>query len=137
MRPVGWALVALLVGATACGRAGRAQSAAARQWGIEAVSLRPTLGDSMLDFRFKVVDVAKAKPLFDRKKKPYLFDPANGVALGVPDSKLGALRASVRNPPVAGKQYYVMFANALGSVPRGHKVTVVIGDCKLEHVVVE
>lgn len=127
-------LISMMVLLACC--CGRGSPLAAR-WGIEAVSLRPTFGGSMLDFRFKVVDAKKARPLFDRKHKPYLVDRANGVALGVPDNKLGALRASVRNPPVAGKQYYVMFANALGSVARGHDVTVVIGDCKLEHVVVE
>jgi len=125
-----WTVFALLC---ACGR----PASTGGQWGIRAVSLRPTFGGSMLDFRFQVVDAAKAKKLFDRALKPYLFDPKSRVALGVPDSKLGALRASVRNPPVAGKQYYVMFANALGSVTRGRDVTVVIGDCKLEHVIVE
>jgi hypothetical protein len=133
MRPLarlGWTLFAL---ACACGR----PASTGADWGIQAVSLRRTFGDSMLDFRFKVVDAVKAKKLFDKKLKPYLFDPKSRIALGVPDSKLGALRASVRNPPVAGKQYYVMFSNALGSFGRGRDVTVVMGDCKLEHVVVE
>jgi hypothetical protein len=107
-------------------------------WGIKAVSLRPTLGGTMLDFRYKVVDADRALPLFDRKLKPYLFDPSTGAALGTPDdAKLGALRASARNPPVTGKQYYALFANGQGTVKRGSKVTIVLGDCKLEDVVVD
>jgi hypothetical protein len=107
-------------------------------WGIKAVSLRPTLGGAMLDFRYEVLDAEKARPLFDRKIKPYLFDPSSGVALGMPeDTKLGALRTSLRNPPVAGKHYYILFSNGLGTVKSGSRVTVVIGDCKLENVVVD
>jgi hypothetical protein len=106
-------------------------------WGIKAVSLRPSFGGTMLDFRYKVVDAEKARPLFDRQIKPYLFDPASGATLGMPeDTKLGALRASPRNPPVLGKQYYVLFSNGAGTVKKGSKVTVVIGDCVLENIVV-
>jgi hypothetical protein len=107
-------------------------------WGIVPVSLRPSFGGTMLDFRYKVVDADKARPLFDRKIKPYLFDPASGEALGMPeDGKLGALRASPRNPPVNGKHYYVLFTNGYGTVKRGNKVTIVIGDCRIDDVLVE
>jgi hypothetical protein len=144
LRRLVWTLFALVCATAACGRAhapsrsaAASAAAAAARWGIEPVSLRPTLAGTMLDFRFKVVDAAKAKPLFDRHLKPYLWDAKSHVALGPGDSKLGALRASVRNPPVKGKSYYVMFTNGFGSVARGHEVTIAIGDCKLEHVVVE
>jgi hypothetical protein len=107
-------------------------------WGVRAVALRPTFGGRMLDFRYQVLDPAKAKPLFDWKIKPYLFDLKRGVALGLPgDTSIGALRASVKNPPVAGKQYFVLFSNAYGSVKKGDRVTVVLGDCKFSDVVVE
>jgi hypothetical protein len=107
-------------------------------WGIVPVSLRPSFGGTMLDFRYRVVDAEKARPLFDRKIKPYLFDPASGEALGMSeDDKLGALRASPRNPPVNGKQYYVLFVNGFGTVKRGNRVTIVIGDCRIDDVLVE
>jgi len=134
-----------IVCASACGGQ-RSQSAPAlpahastpEAWGIAPVSLRPTFGGTMLDFRFKVVDAEKARPLFDRKVKPYLFDPKSGVALGMPDdTKLGALRAGLRNPPIVGKLYYVLFSNGYETVKRGSKVHVVIGDCKLENVRVD
>jgi hypothetical protein len=92
----------------------------------------------MLDFRFKVVDAEKARPLFDRKLKPYLFDAKSGVALGVSEAdKLGALRSSMRNPPLAGKMYYVIFSNGYGTVRRGSRVNIVMGDCKLTDVKVD
>ena len=107
-------------------------------WGLRAIALRPTMDGRMLDFRYEVLDAGKARPLFDRKIKPYLFDPTTGTALGMPEgTKLGALRASVRNPPVVGKQYYVIFANTLGKVQKGSRVTVVMGDCAFQGLLVE
>jgi hypothetical protein len=124
-----------LLCAAGCGH--RSAEAPETTWGIQPVSLRPTFGGNMLDFRFKVVDAKKALPLFDRKMKPVLYDPKSGVALGMPDDeKVGSLRASVRNPPVAGKQYYVLFSNGFGTVKKGSKVTIVMGNCKLKNVVV-
>jgi hypothetical protein len=120
------ALLFLLVG---CGK-----PASIDKWGIEPLSLRPTLGGSLLDFRYRVVDAKKAAPLFDRKLKPYLL--AGDIRLSVPeDEQLGTLRASLRNPPVAGKSYYVLFAK--GKLQRGSRVTVVFGPCKLDGVKVD
>jgi hypothetical protein len=115
--------------------AANAPTRSEESWGIRPVSLRPTFGGTMLDFRFKVVDAEKAKAVFDRKMKPYLVDPASGVALGMSeDPKLGALRASMRNPPIAGKLYYVLFANGQGTVRRGSRVKIVLGRCELDDV---
>ena len=106
--------------------------------GVEAVALRPSMGGAVLDFRYRVIDAKKALPIFDRKLKPYLLDATGTVALGVPeDQKQGSLRASTRNPPVAGKQYYVFFANAHGSVSRGERVSVVLGPCRIDGVTVD
>jgi hypothetical protein len=125
----------VLVGAAACSRPpARAQE----RWGLQAVSLRSSFGGAMLDFRYRVTDADKARSLWDRKLKPFLYDPASGVALGMTeDEKLGSLRASLRNPPVKGKQYYVLFSNGFGTVKHGSRVTVVLGDCRFEDVVVD
>jgi hypothetical protein len=129
---------AILLGALLCAACGSAKPSPEARWGIKPLSLRSTLGGSMLDFRYQVVDPDKAKQLWDRKLKPYLFDPASRQALGMPeDTKLGALRASLRNPPVKGKHYYVLFSNGYGTVRNGSRVTVVLGDCKIENLVVE
>jgi hypothetical protein len=107
-------------------------------WGIQAVALRPTFGGRMLDFRYRVLDAAKARDVLKPGIPTYLTDPARGVALGLPgDTSIGSLRSSVRDAPVAGKQYFILFANAYGQVKRGDKVTVVLGDCHLPDLVVE
>jgi hypothetical protein len=106
--------------------------------GVQPIVLRPTFGGAMLDFRLKVLDADKARPLFERRVKPYLVDRKSGEALGMPeDTKLGALRAGLRNPPIAGKLYFILFANGQGTVRRGSRVDVVLGDCSLRDLRVE
>ena len=100
-------------------------TAIARKWGIRIESLRLTAAGRMLDFRYRVVDARKAKPLFVRKTKPVLRDEASGLELQVPvPPKTGALRNS--NPPRAGKTYFMFFANP-GVLKPGSKVTITIG----------
>src|SRR4051812_31229672 len=38
-----------------------------RRWGIELMGVQLTSGDYMLEFRYKVLDAKKAKPIFERK----------------------------------------------------------------------
>lgn len=136
-------LLPLLAALTATPPAATETTAAAQgspesTWGVTAVALHPTFGGHMLDFRYRVVDAAKAKPLFGDKVKTYLYDPATGAAVGLPgDTSIGQLRASVHNPPVTGKQYFVLFSNAYGQVKHGDRVTVVLGDCRFDDVQVE
>jgi hypothetical protein len=92
----------------------------------------------MIDFRYKVVDATRARALFDRKLQPYLIDPRTGIAMESPDAtKLGPLRSSARNPPVTGKQYFVLFANGLGVFKKSDRLTVVLGDCRVENLVLD
>ena len=150
VRNILWVAACALLGAAGCdkdratgpqgpvGGESSQEVTQAEAWGIRVISLRPTLGGTLVDLRFKVIDPEKAKPLFDRSVKPTLFDPATNTALGMPDdTKLGALRAGLRNPPMAGKLYFVLFANGYGTVKRGSRVNVSLGDFKLDNIVVD
>lgn len=107
------------------------------QWGIQVVSLRQTAHGHLLDFRYRVLDPQKAATLLRRQDKPYLIDEATGNKVPVPNMpKIGALRQSALTPE-AGKVYFVMFQNPNGFVKSGSKVTVVIGNFKAEHLVVD
>lgn len=106
-----------------------------KKWGIQFESIRMTANDHMVDFRYRVVDGDKAKALFDRKSDPYLVDHDSGKVLGVPNTaKVGPLRSS--NKPKEGRIYWMFFGNT-GAVKAGDKVTVVIGDFKVENLVVQ
>ena len=109
-----------------------------RRWGIERVALRLTAGGTMVDFRYRVLDAERARAVFNPQLKPYLLDRKTGVAMESPDAtKLGPLRSSARNPPVVGKEYFVLFANGLGTFKKGDRLTVVMGDCRLENLVLD
>jgi len=105
--------------------------------GIKPIDVLLTAAGTMLEFRYLVVNPERSHPVFDQKNKTYLVDQASGTSLGVSsDTKFGPLRSSSRDP-VAGKEYFILFANQGRVVKRGGKVTIVIGDYKIEHVTVE
>jgi len=106
------------------------------QWGIEVVRAALSASGYMVDFRFRVLDAAKARPILDRNAHPYLVDQATGAKFIVPTPpKLGQLRSgkTIRE----GAMYFILFANPGKYVKSGNKVTVVIGDFQAPDVVVQ
>ena len=104
--------------------------AIAKQWGIEIESMTLTASGYMLDFRYRVLDARKARPIFERKTKPILKDDATGVEVAVPvPPKTGALRSS--NDPKAGRTYFMFFANPARFIKAGSAVTVTIGPVRI------
>lgn len=107
-----------------------------KDWGVKVLWIRTSAAGHMLDFRYRVLDPEKAKPLMDRRVKAYVLTENSKLKLGVPSSpKVGALRTM---PKTIKKDtnYYTMFANP-GMVSRGDKVTVVIGDFRAENLTVQ
>lgn len=106
--------------------------------GICMEGLRLSASGYILDFRYRVVDPAKAAPLLDRKIRPYLLDVASGAQLGVPDTaKLGQLRTTGRNKVLTDQDYFILFANPGRFVKAGNKMTLVMGDLRIENLSVE
>lgn len=114
------------------------QSEASRpedNWGIEVESARLSAGGYMVDFRFRVLDAAKAARIFDRKIMPHMIDQATGAKFIVPNPpKIGQLRSGGNIKE--GKVYVIFFANPARYVKSGNKITVVVGDFKAEDIVV-
>jgi len=107
-----------------------------RTWGVEVLWVREASAGYMLEFRYKVLDAEKAKPLFDRQTKPELIDEKTGGRVGVPTpGKIGPLRNS--NMPVEGKTYWMFFANPGRSIKPGDAVSIQIGDYLQEHLIVK
>ena len=106
------------------------------QWGVRIESIRLTAGDHMIDFRYRVINPEKARPLFARTTKPYLLEQASGAKTEVPNMpKVGPLRNS--NEPEANKVYWMFFGNMNKQLKSGAKVTVVIGDYRTETLTLE
>jgi hypothetical protein len=108
----------------------------ADQWGIQLTAMRITAVGHMVDFRYRVLDADKAAPLFKRQTKPYLIHQQSGKVLAVPNTaKIGSLRNS--NTPQNGRIYWMFFGNHHKLVNQGDKVTVAIGDFRVENLIVE
>lgn len=108
----------------------------ADKWGVELLGMRLTSAGYMLDFRFRVLDADKALPLFDHRIKPHIVAERSNIKLPVPMApKVGAFRPTNRGKNIkADKTYYMIFGNPDRHVKVGEKVTVVIGDFKVEHL---
>jgi hypothetical protein len=105
-------------------------------WGIKVESTRLSAGGYMIDFRYRVLDPEKAKPLLDGGIHPTLKVPASGAVFGVPSPpKVGQLR-NVRDVK-KDKVYFIFFANPGQYIKPGEKVNVIIGDCVIENLTVE
>jgi hypothetical protein len=108
----------------------------AAAWGIEIVSTRLTAAGHMIDLRYRVVDPEKAGSFISRSAKIYMIDQTTGERLSVPRTRLGPLRqTSVK--PLKDKIYFVFFANKDGVVREGSRVAVIVGDQKIENLVVQ
>jgi hypothetical protein len=144
-------LLLLLMGAlcwTLAGCAGLASSPATTSqevpevevaYGIRVESLHLSAAGAMLDFRYRVLDPAKAAPLLNGRIQPYLFDEARSARLGVPDTPvLGRIRQTARNNKILeNRTYFVMFANPGKAVRSGDQVTLLLGDLKITDLTVQ
>jgi hypothetical protein len=107
-----------------------------KKWGIRPLSIRQTADGHMLDFRYRIMDAEKASPLFHPTIKPLLIDEDTGAVMAVPNvPKVGSMRTTRK--PLKDRNYFMLFANPQGHIKPGHKVTVVIGDYRAAHLVVE
>jgi hypothetical protein len=135
-------LFSFLFSLTGCASSPTADTDAGRKafadkWGIEVDAIRLTAGNYMLDFRYRVVDAEKASQIIGPKTRPFLVDQASGVKLDVPTPpKIGPLRQT-RSRPVAGKSYFIFFANPGQYVKTGSKVTVVMSNLRIENLTVQ
>lgn len=108
-----------------------------KQWGVKLLGIRWTAAGYMLDFRFRVLDTEKSKDLLDRKIPAKLIVEKSGAKLSVPrPPTTGRLRASAKFAQ-KDRNYFMFFANPGRHVKVGDKVTVEIGDFKVEGLTVQ
>lgn len=108
----------------------------AEKWGVEITGVRLAAAGHMIDFRYRVLEPDKAMPLLSRDSKAYLIDQKSEKVLSVPSTaKVGPLRTTGK--PEKGRIYWMFFGNTPGFIQSGSKVTVVIGDFRVEDLVVQ
>lgn len=115
-------------------RSGRIYYAATA--GIDNMRVRRTNAGNLIRFTYRVNDPDRATALNDKKATPYLVGHSSHAVLYVPVmDKVGPLRQSTR--PDAGKEYWMVFSNKGDVVKTGERVSVVIGQFRVDGLRVE
>ncbi|RMG28534.1 MAG: hypothetical protein D6721_08155 [Gammaproteobacteria bacterium] len=104
---------------------------------VQVVSVRLTAAGYMLDLRLRVGDGKKARPIFDRKLRPYIVEEKTGYRFYVPESsKLGPLRQAPQRVR-SHRVYFLLFANPGRRIRHGDRISFVVGDYGVRHLVVQ
>lgn len=107
----------------------------AMEWGVDDLSVRLVESGQLVRFSYRVVDPVKAKPLQDKISEPNLLDEQAHAVLQVPNmEKVGPLRQATAAED--GKSYWMVFSNKGNIVKPGHRVSVVIGQFRVDGLVV-
>ena len=107
-----------------------------RLWGVDNMEVREVSSGFMLRFSFRVVDASKAKALNDKKNTPYLIDETTKIKVEVPNmEKIGQLRQTAA--PENGREYWMIFSNDGLFVKPGSRVDIVIGNFRVNGLMVE
>jgi hypothetical protein len=130
-------LAACLALAAACATPAPAVREAGDALGVKVEGVRLSAAGYLLDFRYRVLDAQKARALFERQARPMLVD-GNGLQLAVPNApKIGQLRATSSRGVKEGRTYSMLFANPGRHVERGAKLAFVVGDNRIDGLVVD
>ncbi len=122
--------------AHAAPRSRRAQAYYAVTYGVDQLQVRSVSSGVSLEFRYRVLDAARASVLNDKRATPYLIDQKSGARLTVPTmEKVGTLR-QVANPE-PGREYWMLFANPGKVVKPGQRVDIVVGAFRATSLTVE
>lgn len=103
----------------------------AERIGVRITRVAVTGGGGLLDLRFQVLDPNRANSVHDAATPPAVID--EGTGLVVRDLLMSHAHTGKYT---AGETYYLVFENPGNWVRRGSKVTVLLGQAQVEHVVV-
>ena len=104
----------------------------AERSGVRLVRVAVTGDGGLLDLRYQVVDPNKAVTVHEDQTPPAIIDERTGLVLN--RLLMGHAHKGQLKPAVS---YYLVFENTGNWVHRGGKVTVLLGDAQVEHVVVK
>ena len=103
----------------------------AARYGINVTLIGVTAGGGLIDFRYQVVDPDKANPIIhDLDLFPKLIVEGTGATIGI-----RSLPHNHKRELQLGGTYFFLLPNANNAIHRGSRVTLVIGDARLEHIV--
>jgi hypothetical protein len=98
-------------------------------WGIRITNVAVIATGGLVDLRFQVIDPDKALGILDPDDAPVLIDAATGKVLDK-GAAHGGHNAGGFKP---GRTYYFLFQNNGALLKPGSRVTIKIGDVRLEN----
>jgi hypothetical protein len=104
--------------------------------GIRIVRVAAVGGGGLVDVRFQVLDPDKAIAVHDGDSPLVLMDEesAEVVSTAFHGRHSGGTTQTGLNP---GATYYLLFSNSGGALRPGDRASVLLGDVRLEHVLVQ
>lgn len=111
---------------------GLSQIAFTAETGIRVVRVNIASGGGIVNLRYQVVDPDKAVIVHAKESPPGIVDEANGQLLNIPFHSHTNSR-ELRT----GTVYSILINNTGGVLKPGSLVTVLVGEARLEHVVVQ
>ncbi|MCU1657510.1 MAG: hypothetical protein JWO57_2166 [Pseudonocardiales bacterium] len=99
--------------------------------GVKITEVAVTGGGGLVDLRYQVIDPDLAASLHDAATPPAVVDETSGLV--VHDLLMSHSHSGPFKP---GVTYYLIFNNPGNWVHRGGKVSVLLGNAQVEHVVV-
>lgn len=106
------------------------------QTGIRIVRVATVGGGGLVDVRFQVLDPDKAIAVHDGESPLVLVDEDGGevVSTAFHGRHSGGTTQTGLNPAAT---YYLLFSNSSRTLERGDRASVLLGDVRLEHVLVQ
>lgn len=125
-----WMIASQVVGNLAQSRQEKAIATFEQETGIRVLRIVLTAGGGIVDFQFQVVDPDKALIVHDVENPPMMIDEKHNLILANPFHEHAdrELHTAVT--------YHEMIMNGGGLLKRGSKITLIVGDSKLENLVV-
>jgi hypothetical protein len=108
-----------------------AQAAFAQETGVWIVGVAVIAGGGMVDLRYQVVDPDKSVIVHDDEYPPGLLIESTGQVVNTPYHDHSAFESH------QGVIYHEMIMNPGGVLKTGDEITVMIGQTRLEHVIVQ
>lgn len=126
-----WMLASRVADGLAHSRFDAAQVAFEEETGIRVLRVAMTAGGGMVDLQYQVLDPDKSLIVHDDDSPPSLVDQATGKVIATPwhDHAFRELHTAVT--------YHELIMNGGGLMERGSKVTITVGDARLENIIVQ
>ena len=100
-----------------------------QQYGVRIRLIGVTAAGGLIDFRYKIVDLAKARTLLeDHEQMPLLAVPGTNTVLRMPESMME------HSDLAEGQLFYAHYPNAGGAIRPGTPVSVIFGDLQVDAI---